>query len=104
MPIWIRKTDGLPELWAVVVMPEMRQFVEDHIIYAFSWRFDKVRVQDDGAIGGAASPALLHLLQAKWWAAADPRQLLFPFGKPPIEIVSGFHSIPGPYTSTDAFW
>jgi hypothetical protein len=55
-PVTCMYIDQLPKGGAVVMVLEVSEFVEQHVVDASAWGFDQVRVQDDLTSGRATSP------------------------------------------------
>lgn len=45
LPVWVSLADFLPILWAIAVLPEMRQFMENDVVDALAQRLSQVAGQ-----------------------------------------------------------
>ena len=92
---------NLKKLGPMVVVHEMGQFVDDHVVDAGAWCFDQVRVQDDLTGGRAGAPLPGHIQKSEGRRGGHPRQLRRQVCQPMGKVVPRLGPIPCPHAPPD---
>ena len=72
VPVWHFRIKKPEEVRTVVVVLQVDEFVDQHMVYACSGCCHQLRVQDDLSAGRAASPLPGHFNEAKRRCGFDP--------------------------------